>query len=175
MIYRAVFCSAVVAMMIVTVPGQYDASDVRKPHAVDAKQSLATSLQVPVDVQQTMNKACNNCHSYSTEWPWYSRLVPLKWLIESDVERARAAFNSSEWTTTAGRRKGTALGVLAAVCEDARTRRMPPTQYRIIHTEANLSDAEVSTLCSWSRTAMKQVKESPDGKRGGIVNASVSR
>ncbi len=46
-------------------------------------------------------QACFDCHSNETEWPWYSRVAPMSWLVEADVKKGRAALNFSEWTPEA--------------------------------------------------------------------------
>jgi hypothetical protein len=42
-------------------------------------------------------RACFDCHSNQTVWPWYSKVAPLSWLIWSDVTRGRKELNFSEW------------------------------------------------------------------------------
>jgi hypothetical protein len=42
-------------------------------------------------------RACYDCHSNETGWPWYSHLAPVSWLIQRDVDRGRRKLNFSEW------------------------------------------------------------------------------
>ncbi len=42
-------------------------------------------------------RACYNCHSNETVWPWYSNLAPVSWLIYRDVNKGRSELNFSEW------------------------------------------------------------------------------
>ena len=42
-------------------------------------------------------QACFDCHSNETEWPAYSRVAPVSWLIQHDVSEGRAVLNFSEW------------------------------------------------------------------------------
>ena len=39
--------------------------------------------------------ACGDCHSYETEWPWYSNIAPVSWLVQHDVEEGREKLNFS--------------------------------------------------------------------------------
>jgi hypothetical protein len=117
-------------------------------------------------------KACNNCHTYETKWPWYSRIAPASWLIDHDVQRARAAVNFSEWSDTAGKRNGTAMGMLMAACESTKTGRMPPVQYRLLHPEATLTASEIDCLCTWTRTAVRHVKEARTRKPASLQRSS---
>ncbi|HEU5321850.1 MAG TPA: heme-binding domain-containing protein, partial [Methylomirabilota bacterium] len=66
-------------------------------------------------------RACFDCHSNQTVWPWYSSLAPVSWLLQRDVDEGRRALNFSEWD----RRQGEAH-------ESAKTVRkgeMPPWFY----------------------------------------------
>lgn len=42
-------------------------------------------------------RACYDCHSNQTAWPWYSNLAPASWLIYRDVNKGRRELNFSEW------------------------------------------------------------------------------
>ena len=42
-------------------------------------------------------RACKDCHSNQTEWPWYSSVAPASWLVQRDVDEGRSHFNVSEW------------------------------------------------------------------------------
>ena len=47
--------------------------------------------------RELFERACKDCHSNQTEWPWYSSVAPISWLVQSDVEEGRSHFNVSEW------------------------------------------------------------------------------
>jgi len=79
-------------------------------------------------------RACKNCHSNQTEWPWYSRIAPASWLVQRDVEKARSHFDVSEW----GRRKQHS-DEAAGKFRDAD---MPPWFYLPFHGEARFSASE---------------------------------
>lgn len=79
-------------------------------------------------------RACKNCHSNETEWPWYASVAPASWLVQHDVTEARYEFNVSEW----GRRKN--KGDEAA--EEFREGHMPPFYYLPLHAEARFTAAE---------------------------------
>src|SRR5581483_2821093 len=42
-------------------------------------------------------RACFDCHSNLTTWPWYSNVAPISWLVQRDVDGGRSALNFSEW------------------------------------------------------------------------------
>jgi hypothetical protein len=85
-------------------------------------------------------RACFDCHSNETVWPWYTNVAPASWLVEHDVVEARHEVNFSEAGSTGRKISGQKLGKVVTGGQ------MPPAQYTIIHTNANLSQAERQQL-----------------------------
>ena len=73
-------------------------------------------------VVRILEKSCQNCHYERTEWPWYSYVAPMSWLIEKDVHEARSHLNLSRWGEYDAQKQHDLLAELAAV---VRSRRMP--------------------------------------------------
>jgi hypothetical protein len=48
-------------------------------------------------VKVVLRRACYDCHSNETQWPWYSRIAPISWLLAWDVREGRAELNFSTW------------------------------------------------------------------------------
>ncbi len=92
-------------------------------------------------------RACFDCHSNETVWPWYSHIAPVKWLVVHDTDAGRAVFNFSEW------HPGDMSGVEAA--EKISEGEMPLPQYLLMHPEARLSDAEKQQLIAGLIATMK--------------------
>lgn len=91
--------------------------------------------------RELARRACFDCHSNETIWPWYARYAPVSWLIASDVDEARRDLNFSDW------RNGDRKGECAANIRVEITRRsMPPLPYRLIHPEARLNAAQWQQL-----------------------------
>jgi hypothetical protein len=83
-------------------------------------------------------RACADCHSNQTKWPWYSRVAPVSWLVIRDVEQGRSHLNVSEWN----RPQKDAHEAAGEVREG----KMPLPIYLPAHPEARLSAAEKSDL-----------------------------
>src|SRR6202012_780902 len=77
------------------------------PREVSGKASapLLPGTDVPPAVADVFGHACVNCHSEKTQWPWYSRVAPVSWLVEGDVAKARSRMNLSRWDEYAGERQ----------------------------------------------------------------------
>lgn len=82
----------------------------------------------------TFNRACSDCHSYETRWPWYSYVAPASWFLIRHVEHGREEFNVSRWGV--GENEGD------EAAENVRSHKMPLRSYLFAHPEARLSDAE---------------------------------
>jgi hypothetical protein len=77
--------------------------------------------------------ACYDCHSNESEWPVYSYVAPMSWLVRNDVDEGRAALNFSEWN-----HPGEVDDAADAVVDGS----MPPRAYELAHPDARLDDAE---------------------------------
>ncbi len=85
-------------------------------------------------------RACFDCHSNETTWPWYSNIAPISWITQHNVNEGRSKLNFSEWNN-GGRGEG-AHEMVGAVQEGE----MPPFDYLIMHPNARLSEAERQQL-----------------------------
>ncbi len=83
-------------------------------------------------------RACFDCHSNETLWPWYTNIAPASWLVQRDVEEGRSKLNFSEWGR--GEQETGEIGELIQNGE------MPPAQYTLIHSNARLSMTEKDLL-----------------------------
>ncbi len=94
-------------------------------------------------------KACFDCHSNETVWPWYSSIAPGSWLIYRDVVEGRDNLNFSEWPATGGG------GLMAAAAGNVAEGEMPPLQYKLAHSGARLTDAEKQQLIAGFKASAK--------------------
>jgi cytochrome c len=112
---------------------------------------------VPPEVRAMLTAKCADCHSAETRAPLYGRFAPASWLMERDIVEARAAMNLSLWERyTADEQER----LRAEIASQAKARTMPPVQYRFIHRNANLTDADVAVLTQWARGGPQRVSDS---------------
>ena len=83
-------------------------------------------------------RACFDCHSNQTVWPWYSDIAPISWLIQRDVDEGRRKLNFSEWDRP--QKEAHESG------KTVRRGEMPPWFYAIPGSGARLSSAEQDAL-----------------------------
>lgn len=92
-----------------------------------------------------MERACFDCHSNETKWPWYTRVAPVSWLAVHDVNEGRAKLNYSQW------RPSREDESIETIVEGS----MPPRAYLLMHPEARLSAAETQQLIAGLRATLQ--------------------
>lgn len=88
--------------------------------------------------RELAKRACFDCHSNETVWPWYSHVAPVSWLLQRDVDEGRSKLNFSEWDKPQKEADEAA--------KEVREGEMPPWFYLPTHPEARLTDAEKQAL-----------------------------
>jgi hypothetical protein len=137
---------------------------------IDQSKTLQATAQVPPAVAAILDRACYDCHSSRTTWPWYSNVAPISWFLVDHVNEGRQEMSFSEWATYPTQKQGRRLN---GICKEVKSGDMPLSSYLILHPEAKLSDADRQTLCDWTSQEMKRLNISPadlaprGGKPGG--------
>ena len=49
------------------------------------------------ETRELARRACFDCHSNETSWPWYTTIAPASWLAQRHVNEGRRVLNFSEW------------------------------------------------------------------------------
>jgi hypothetical protein len=117
------------------------------PHT-DEAQTLRAQIGGASELPAIVDRACGDCHSNESRWPWYTRVAPLSWIMVRGVDEGRKIVNFSEWGSYSPQQRHM---LLAASCVDATQGRMPVSAYTWFHPEARLSPADVETICAASR------------------------
>ncbi|MGB8643653.1 MAG: heme-binding domain-containing protein [Anaerolineae bacterium] len=101
-------------------------------------------------------RACFDCHSNATNWPWFTRIAPGSWLVTLDVIRGRDHLNFSTYRPgqSIGEGEGGARGAtrMARMIESGE---MPPGNYLLLHPEAQLTAAEKQVLIQGLQAMLK--------------------
>ena len=97
------------------------------------------------EVATAIGRACRDCHSNDTVWPWYSRFSPVSWLVASDVNKGRAKLNFSQWNIYSPEMTRIKMG---EICEEVKKGGMPPRYYVPMHPDARVTPNEVNAICA---------------------------
>ncbi len=108
---------------------------------------VRTEVVAPADVKAILERACYDCHSNRTTWPWYSRVAPVSWLVASDVHKGRKEVNFTDWPAFD---QDAQDRILKHMVKQVRTRAMPLPIYLTMHPKAQLSAADRQKLIDWA-------------------------
>jgi len=119
---------------------------------IDVKRSLWSDQRVDPRVAGIMRRACANCHSNGTKWPWYARISPVSWWLASHVSNGRAKLNLDDWTAASAAQADKLEEIYDSIVKS----KMPMASYLLMHPEARLSPAERDILLAWADGKLPQ-------------------
>lgn len=145
----------VAVLFLAFIAIQFIRPDFTNPPIVQG-QTLEEVTQVPENVQALLKKSCNDCHSNTTNYPWYSYIQPSASFLENHITVGRNKVNFSVWKTYDAKKQRRKL---AEVCEEVQEKSMPLPSYLWIHWNAKLSDADVKTICDWTEAERAKIPD----------------
>jgi hypothetical protein len=127
---------------------------IRPVHNI-SKQTLPTDISKVVTIPDTvltmLKNACYDCHSNNTDYPWYSNVQPMGWLMAYHIKQAKNQLNFSAFGSYPQRRQLSKLdGIANSIKDDI----MPLKSYKIMHKSARLSAVEKSLLINWAQQSI---------------------
>lgn len=123
---------------------------IRPARNVQAQKSatdITSSYAVPANVQFVLSKACYDCHSNNTRYPWYADVQPAGWFLAWHVRNGKQHLNFSEFGAYTKRQQRSKFKEIASTMKDGS---MPLSSYKWLHKDANLSEEEKKTLLDWT-------------------------
>lgn len=142
----------IIVIVVAIIAMQFFRIDKTNPTIVPAEQ-MTTLLQPPVEVEKILKNACYDCHSYETEYPWYTDIAPISWWIKNHIIKGRENLNFSTWGQYDKEGQNEAL---------RRSKRMvvkgfmPPQQYMAGHPEANLTLGKREIIAKWLESQISE-------------------
>ena len=118
-------------------------------------QDISKSYAVPDDVKQILSKACYDCHSNNTVYPWYNNIEPVGIWLANHVNDGKRHMNFNEFGTYRIARQ---YKKLDECIEQVKEGEMPLESYTWIHKEAKLTDAEKQKLYDWCGSVRDSIK-----------------
>lgn len=103
------------------------------------------------ETRELAERACFDCHSNETEWPWYAYVMPMASMIERDVKQGRRILNFSEWDASCCTEER-----MDEMAEVVNKGLMPLPYYVILHPEADLTDEERGRLVNGLISTMRR-------------------
>ena len=121
----------------------------------DASRAIQAEAGSANGLVAVLDRACRDCHSNGTVWPWYTQIAPASWLMAYGVTKGRKAVNFSEWAAYSPEQQRI---LLALSCQDAVEGKMPGP-YTLLRPETRLSPQDVETICAAARQAEAHAAE----------------
>ncbi|NCI48833.1 heme-binding domain-containing protein [Sediminibacterium roseum] len=118
--------------------------------------NISKTYVVPLDVQAILAKACNDCHSNSTRYPWYSEIQPVGWWLADHVKDGKRHLNFDEFDGYTIARQ---YHKLEECIEEVKKGSMPLPSYTITHKDAVLTAAEKESLYKWCDLLRETIRE----------------
>ena len=92
-----------------------------------------------------LDRSCQDCHSDRTNWPWYSHVAPVSWIVSKHVSEGREMLDFSAWADQPHSEDERML-----ICDAVSSRSMPLPSYTMIHRKAKISPRDVKLICDWA-------------------------
>jgi hypothetical protein len=106
---------------------------------------------IPDTVLTMLKNACYDCHSNNTDYPWYSNIQPMGWLMARHIIKGKEELNFSEFGNYSQRRQASKLnGIVNSIKDNI----MPLSSYRMMHKNAQLSTNEKTILINWAQQSI---------------------
>lgn len=102
---------------------------------------------VPDDVKAILAKACNDCHTNNTVYPWYTRIQPVDWWMDKHIKDGKRHLNFDEYTNRSLRYQ---YHKMEEIAEQVQKNEMPLESYTWMHKNAKLTEKEKKKLIDWA-------------------------
>lgn len=117
----------------------------------EGPRSFTTTLKPPAAVRGYLENSCYDCHSNSTNYPWYAQVQPLGWIIARHVHEGKRTLNFTTFGTLS---KHTQLARLEYMMDSINERDMPYWPYRLFRPHAKWSEVQITAVTSWIRSTI---------------------
>ena len=108
---------------------------------------ISKVMSVPENVQSLLQTACYNCHSNQTNYPWYSYVQPVGWILHNHIINGKKELNFNDFGSYSKRRQQSKL---KAIADQVKDDEMPLSSYRLMHKNARLTKDEKAIIINWA-------------------------
>lgn len=111
---------------------------------------VTNTIHVPGNVLDIFQKACYDCHSNNTRYPWYVNVQPVAWMLASHIKNGKENLNFSEFGSYSPRKQANKLRAIAKTMDEGS---MPLSSYTTMHAEGKLSKQSKDLVSGWALKA----------------------
>lgn len=121
----------------------------------DQPNYIGNAYTIPEDVKGILTKACNDCHSNNTRYPWYAKFQPVHWWLNKHIKDGKKHLNYDEYTHKSLRYQ---YHKMEETIEMVKDEEMPLNSYTWTHKDARLTDEEKMKVINWAESIMETMK-----------------
>ena len=125
---------------------------------INSPADIAAAYPAPDQVITVLHKACYDCHSNHTKYPWYSNIQPVASWLADHVGEGKEELNFSEFATFTTKRK---LKKLKEIVHEVEEGDMPLNSYTWLHSDARLTPGEKQLLIDWAKSLAQKISMEP--------------
>jgi hypothetical protein len=126
-----------------------------KNRSGNTSRDISTLYATPPDVKAILERACNDCHSNTTIYPWYAEVQPVGWWLNNHVQEGKRHFNLNNFAVL---KVAVQKKKMEEFIDQIRQDEMPLDSYTWIHRNAELSAADKETMYAWGRNIIDTIK-----------------
>lgn len=115
---------------------------------------ITVQYAVPASVQTIIDKACADCHSNNTRYPWYNNIQPVGWWLAKHVNDGKKELNFADFASYTPKKQHHKL---EEIIETVKEGEMPLDSYTWIHKEAVLTEQEKLAISQWADSLRKEI------------------
>ena len=129
-----------------------------KNESADTKYNMVSKYTIPETVSSILNKACADCHSNTTVYPWYAEIQPVGWWLNNHIKEGKGELNFSAFTMLPIAVQNHKFEVIMETVEEGE---MPLPSYTWLgmHPAANLTEQEKDVIINWAESQMDLLKK----------------
>lgn len=119
----------------------------RNVSEIPSANDIRVQYPMPANVESILKRACYDCHSNNTNYPWYTNIQPIGWWLQHHVDEGKAELDFSEFATYSPKKADHKLEEVVEMVEE---KEMPLESYTWIHKDAVLSTEEIEIVTQWA-------------------------
>ena len=110
-------------------------------------QDISTIYKVPDSVHQLLKSTCYDCHSNTTQYPWYAEIQPVAWWLDDHIQEGKKELNFNLFASYSPRRQ---YRKLEEIVDEVKEGEMPLDSYTWVHRDAKLTTEQRASITNWA-------------------------
>lgn len=144
----------IIVVLLVILIGIQFIRPARNKSTVITANDITQHYFIPPDITEILQRACYDCHSNNTHYPWYTNIQPVGWWMQDHVNEGKESLNFNEFGSYSPKDQDHAMEEVAEVIEK---NEMPLNSYLWMHGEAKLTDEEKTLLIDWAKKLQAEI------------------